>query len=690
LTEDATLYLSAFIDELVRSGVQDIVVSPGSRSTPLAVLAAEHAELQVWMNIDERSAGFFALGMAKAKRRPVALLCTSGTAAANYMPAVAEANLARVPLIVLTADRPHELRDVGAPQTIPQIGLYGDHVRWFMEMPIPESSSHMVRHARLTAARAAAEASGKPPGPVHLNFPLREPLLPNLDHPKLYGAGRDNGRSYVKVSSCPSQPDDRLVRELARELGTMSRIVIICGPHEEPGFTDAVCELAEKLCCPILADPLSQLRSGRHRLEHIVETYDAFLRDEQTASRLKPDVIIRFGAMPVSKPLLQYMHRHEDSRMIVVDEAGWRDPTLLATDMIYADSASLCRSLARALEVNATVDDCAGGGREGSGLDRMEGSADEGLLDSRMSSMEGSADEGLSDSRLGNGTDRMEGSAGEGLSDSRLGNGTDRMEASAGEGLPDSRMGSMKASVDDSRPDNGLSARTSGVWLNSWLRINRLTKQVLMQEAEEQLAAGEMFEGRIFTELGRTLPPDTVLFAGNSMPIRDLDTFYQANDHRIRIMANRGANGIDGLISTALGISATGARTVLVLGDLSFYHDMNALLAAKLHGLSLTIIVVNNDGGGIFSFLPQSGLPRHYEQLFGTPTGLDYAHAAAMYGATFERIKTWDRFRQACLQSIEASGLHVIEVPTDRAANVEHHRRIWRKLSERLSSMSEE
>jgi 2-succinyl-5-enolpyruvyl-6-hydroxy-3-cyclohexene-1-carboxylate synthase len=581
LSEGSTLYLSAFIDELVRSGVRHIVVSPGSRSTPLAVLAAEHPELRVWLNIDERSASFFALGLAKTRREAVALLCTSGTAAANYLPAVAEAYLARVPLVVLTADRPHELREVGAPQTIRQIGLYGSHIKWFMEMPIPEAGAQMIRHARITAARAVAAAMSRPCGPVHLNFPLREPLLPDLEAKNLFGAGRENGQAYTRFAQGFSVPDEAKFRALARELSAADGI-IVCGPLDIPGFAAAVTELAHQLRYPILADPLSQLRCGSHSREWVVDAYDAFLRDERVAGQLKPEVILRFGAMPVSAPLLQYIHRHAGCRYIIVDEGGWRDPTLLASEMIYADPVPFCRTLA--------------------------------------------------------------------------------------------------AIVAETKADRGVSA-----WSGQWLELNRETRAVLQESGED--TGGEMFEGRIFLELNDLLPSDTVLFAGNSMPIRDLDTFFRGSDRNIRIMGNRGANGIDGLISTAMGASAAGERAVLVLGDLSFYHDMNGLLAAKLHGLSLTVIVVNNDGGGIFSFLPQAGLPRHFEELFGTPTGLDFAPAVAMYGGTFARAATWEEFRRAFRQAFAAGGLQVIEVRTGRERNVELHRGIWRKLSDRLASM---
>lgn len=584
-------YLGAFMDELVRSGTRHIVISPGSRSTPLALLAAEHPDMKVWLHVDERSAGFFALGMAKARREPVALLCTSGTAAANYMPAVVEASLSRVPLIVLTADRPHELRDVGAPQTIDQIGLYGSHVKWFMEMPLPEATQHMYRHARMAGSRAAATAMAKPRGPVHLNFPLREPLVPDLHDPELFAAGRNDMPANTEVLSGISVLTDESLQRVADWLGGARRGVIVCGPYDEPGFAEAVTTLAEQLHMPILADPLSQLRSGPHGQRTVIAAYDAFLRDESTAERLKPDVLIRFGAMPVSKPLLQYMNRHDACPQLVVDEGGWRDPTLLASHMIHADPIALCRKLIEYFSQSAP-------------------------------------------------------------------HRTDK-----------------------------------GEWLAKWLRVDEVTRQVLDNytgaDALEDGWPEALFEGRIFPELKAMLPQDSVLFAGNSMPIRDLDTFYSSDAKNVRIMGNRGANGIDGLISSAAGIATAGKRTVLVVGDLSFYHDMNGLLAAKLHHLPLTIIIVNNDGGGIFSFLPQAGLPRHFEELFGTPIGLDYSHAAALYGGSFTRARSWDELRAALAESERIGGLQIIEIPTHRQDNVEQHRRIWQAVSQALAALAE-
>lgn len=587
-SDAATLYLSAFIDELVRSGLRHIVVSPGSRSTPLAVLAAEHISLKVWMNIDERSAAFFALGLAKASHETVALLCTSGTAAANYFPAITEANLSRVPLLVLTADRPHELRDVGAPQTINQIGLYGNHVKWFSEMPIPEDSAVMLRHARMMAARSLITADQEPKGPVHLNFPLREPLLPNLEHPQLFGAGRGDNSPYVAKRYGETLPAHIQLEQLATELKQVKHGIIVCGPIEHELLFEAVVDLANALQYPIVADPLSQLRG--YNDEFVIDAYDSFLREQEVVKSLQPDVFIRIGAMPVSKPMLQYMNAYPSARHIVVDEAGWRDPTLLISDRWLVNPITFCKQLAEVLQP----------------LQQSEG-------------------------------------------------------YSAAEQV-------------ESQSEPSL-------WLRQWQRINQLTTEVLQAEANSD-DSGMLFEGRVVTELQQLMPAFSTLFVGNSMPIRDVDTFFNKIDKPIRIMANRGANGIDGLVSTALGVSAHETKTVLLLGDLSFYHDLNGLLASKLYGLNLTIVLINNDGGGIFSFLPQAELPNHYEMLFGTPIGLDYEKVVTMYGGQFTRVKTWEQFREAFHLADATGGLQVIEVPTDRNENVSLHRQIWPKMAQ--------
>ncbi|VBB06116.1 menaquinone biosynthesis protein mend [Lucifera butyrica] len=570
-------YIGAFVDELVRCGVNQAVISPGSRSTPLALLMAEHPGMKVWMHIDERSAAFFALGMAKAQRKPVALVCSSGTAVANYLPAVVEAAQARVPLLALTADRPPELRAVGAPQTIDQIGIFGHFVKLFVEMSVPDDSPELLQYARSVAARASAMALAGPSGPVHLNFPLREPLLPDLS---IDGMFRESGRGgqdcYTRILTGPRYLEPEAGKSLAKQLQGMEKGLIICGPHDDPALASAVVSLAERLQYPVLADPLSQVRSGAHDKRWIVETYDSFLRDPDVVDRLTPEVVIRFGAMPVSKALLFYLKGLPLCRQIVVDEElGWRDPTLMATDMIYAGVVPFCR------ELNHWLDSLAAGSPQESS------------------------------------------------------------------------------------------------WAQKWLAVNELTRKELYNQGKSEA----LFEGRVFIELGETLPAAATLFVGNSMPVRDLDTFFFCNDRNIRILANRGANGIDGVVSTALGVAASDNPLVLVIGDLSFYHDLNGLLAAKLHGLNATVIVINNDGGGIFSFLPQARLPQHFEKLFGTPLGLDFKAVAEMYHGEFSRVRSWEEFRQTLQHCLAAKGLKIIEIPTNRADNVQRHREIWQAVS---------
>ncbi len=591
-------YVGAFLDELARSGVRHVCICPGSRSTPLAICSARHAGLKIWMHLDERSAAFFALGLAKTSREPVALVCTSGTAAANFMPAVVEARLAHVPLLLLTADRPPELRDVGAPQTIDQVRLYGSHVKWCVDMATPGASDDLLRYARATACRAVATALAVPRGPVHLNFPFREPLVPVRAPEEIPATlspvvlhGRPSGRPYVDVPRAGSmqRPAAAMLDEIADLILRTPRGVIVCGPLEVDGVAEPAGALAALAGYPIVADALSGLRAGSHDQTLVIDAYDAFLRASAVVQRLEPGLVLRLGATPTSKPLQQYLQRHPSCPHVVVSHGDWQDPALQAGIMFDADPAIVCRQLA-----------C-------------------------------------------------------------------RIEA---------------------RHDPAIAGDAS--WRNDWLDTNRRAREAL----ERELASiDEPFEGRVFAELRTLLPGGSTLWVGSSMPVRDLDTFFGKTSRPIRILANRGANGIDGVISSALGAAAARPGPhVLVIGDISFYHDMNGLLAAARYGLDLTVILLNNDGGGIFSFLPQAEEVSlldegdegrsPFEQLFGTPHGLDFAHAATLYSATFVRAGTWPGFRGAVEAGIEAGGLHIVEVRTERRRNVVLHRRCWPAVAE--------
>lgn len=570
-TEALSYYLGAFVDELTRLGVCETVISPGSRSTPLAMLMAEHESMKTYVHVDERSAAYFALGIAKAKRRPVAILCTSGTAAANYWPAVSEAFHSRVPLLILTADRPHELRDVGAPQAMNQLNLFGSFAKEFIEMALPEASERMYQYVRTTTARAIAVMNGAPSGPVHMNFPLREPLIPNFSLPNLWEGGKaGRANQYTSVTFGNSVLPPFHAGSLSKRLASMEKGLIVCGEMNDPSFAEEVAAFAAAYQYPILADPLSNVRSGKHEKENVLECYDAFLRNEEIQN-LQPDIIIRFGAMPVSKALTQYIQSRTSAVHLVIEKGGWRDPALIASEMIYADEVSVCRQLTAFASAN----------------------------------------------------------------------------------------------------------QRETAWLRMWRELNALAREHLSYAGLDE----EPFEGRVMMELADVLPDQSALFVGNSMPIRDVDTFFLTRDKKINILANRGVNGIDGTVSTALGASTHYEPLVLVLGDLSFYHDLNGLLAAKLHNLNATIVVINNDGGGIFSFLPQYAEKKHFEALFGTPLGLDYEHVVNMYHGVFSRPKTWEQFRSAVANGISSNGLHVIEIRTNRESNLQMHRALWATIS---------
>lgn len=590
-------YVGAFVDELTRSGVAHAVVCPGSRSTPLAITLAAHPALHVWMHVDERSAGFFALGMAKRLQKPVALLCTSGTAAANFLPAVVEAKLTHVPLLLLTADRPPELRDTGAPQAIDQNRLYGTHVKWFVEVALPEASNAALRYIRTLACRAAALTSAVPAGPVHLNMPFREPLtpVPLPDQPLPPVEKRDavawHGRAanapYVTVADAPlGAVEQDEIERLYKLLTQTPRGLIIAGPSLPATLKAPLLQLARRLVYPILADPLSQLRCGNHDHSLLLASYDAFLRLPVFTDKVEPCLVLRFGAMPTAKPLLLYLQHYADTcQQIVIDgQGGWQEPTQLAAELVHADPALLCQQL----------------------LVRL----------------------------------------GESQSD-------EKRDAS---------------------------------WLQTWLQAEKLTRQAMHATMQD---FSELFEGRIFSELAALPQPPTALYVSNSMPVRDLDTFFWGYEQDTQVVGNRGANGIDGVVSSALGFVApgeTGQRAVLVIGDLAFLHDLNGLLAARLHNLHLTIVLINNDGGGIFSFLSQAAHPEHFEQLFGTPTGLDFAPVVQMYHGTFQRVEQWEQFRTAMQQSFAATGLRVIEVRTERESNVRMHRQLWKAVKQALEA----
>jgi 2-succinyl-5-enolpyruvyl-6-hydroxy-3-cyclohexene-1-carboxylate synthase len=563
--ELVTYYLSAFIHTLSEQNVRSVVISPGSRSTPLAMLFEEHPDIQTYLDIDERSAGFLALGLAKSSAQPVALLCTSGTAAANYYPAVIESYLSHVPLIVITSDRPYELQHVAAPQTVDQQGMYGRHVKHYFQLELSEHDLSLLNYNQALASRAVAISVGLPNGPVHLNVPLREPLVPGR-------LNQNPATNATPVHQGVLALGRNQLQAISERIMSAKKGVIICGITARDARTFGIIELAEHAGFPVLADPLSQLRRGSHSMDTVIATYDTFLRNEHIASSFDPDLIIRFGAPPVSKAVKLWMERQACANFVIDGGMEWRDPISKATEMIYCDEQRFCEDL-----------------------------------------------------------------------------------------LP------------------LINKKNDTAWLHSWLTINRTTKAVLSSLRDEQLLSEE----KVFLKLTEWLPEKANLFVGNSMPIRELDSFLFTHSQSARIFANRGANGIDGVVSTAVGVALSRQRTILVIGDLSFFHDMNGLLAARQNQVNLTIILVNNDGGGIFSFLPQASDKTHFESLFGTPHGLDFAHTAELYGAHYTKISDWEAFDAALDDSQTIDGLNIIEIPTIREDNVKKHHALQQLLDER-------
>lgn len=581
------------VDELARSGVRDVCVSPGSRSAPLVSALVAHGGLRLWSHVDERSGAFFALGLARASRRPVAIVCTSGTAVANLLPAVVEAHQARVPLILLTADRPPELRDCGAGQTIDQLGIFGAHVRWFCELGTPDATPDAMRHVRAVACRAVAVASGDAgavAGPVHLNLPLREPLDPRpvpgdvadalLATPA--GRGRD-GAAWTRSARTRAAIDDETLEDIAALLARARRALVVAGPLDDadPATVPAVAGLCAALGAPLLAEMASNLRH-EPATRFLADAADAIVRAPQVEAASHgwmPDAIVRIGPPPTSKALATWLARRADVPQIVIDAAAtWADPASSATHLVVASPAVVCSSLAARLGALRAV---AGGRR----------SSDDAWLA--------------------------------------------RWQAAAGRARAVLDAGT---SHDDATPPR------------------------------------EAFEGHAIAALARALPEQARVYAGNSLAVRALDAFWPDDAPSPRVLVNRGANGIDGFVSSVLGAAAADPAlpTVGVCGDLSFYHDLNGLLAVRRHGVRAVLLVLNNDGGGIFDHLPIAAHRAGYEEHFATPHGLDFGPVVEMYGCAFERVTRPDQLATALSRALAAlpERTTVIELRFSRAGSL--------------------
>jgi 2-succinyl-5-enolpyruvyl-6-hydroxy-3-cyclohexene-1-carboxylate synthase len=555
------LWGSIMVETLVRSGVRRAVISPGSRSTPLAFALARHPGIEAIPILDERSAAFFALGLAKQDLQPVALLCTSGTAGAHYYPAVIEAHEAGVPLLVLTADRPPEMRSCASGQTIDQHRLYGDRVRFYHELAVPEANLPILRYLRQTVAHAVERTQAPYAGPVHLNVPFRDPLAPT-----------DDGGVAAKFAEAVDWDSFFGHLEPPRPVAVSSEVpalsasvhgVIIAGPvlaADPAAHAAAIGAIAQRLGWPVLADGLSAARNHASSVPHLITRYDAILRTPSAAEALRPEVVLCLGEWPTSKVLRTWVEASGAPVFFVTERPDNRDALHGSTRRIVASISTLAQGLPRADAPN--------------GYERLWA----------------------------------------------------HHEARALAAL-DARLSAEEALVEP-----------KAAWL-----------------------------------LGRHLPALSTVSVANSMPVRDMEFVWPANDRAIRILFSRGANGIDGTLSTALGAAHEGAPSVLLTGDLAFLHDSNGLLIAPRFRGSLTVVLINNRGGGIFEHLPVAQFDPIFEEFFATPQAVDFATLCKAHGIEHIRVADWKHF-ESLICALAGRGIRVLEIATDRKKDA-----AWRK-----------
>lgn len=562
LTNTNTALCTAFAEELARSGVKLAVVSPGSRSTPLALALWREPGIEVEIALDERSASFFALGAAQATGCPVALVCTSGTAAANYHPAVAEADLSSIPLIVLTADRPPELRDIGAGQTIDQIKLFGDAVRWFCEVGSHDADDSGLLHFRSTACRAFAAATGDPrPGPVHLNFPLRDPLAPIAGGGKVTATRRlalegraDGPLTAVEQATCGA--DRATVSRLVAMIQAAERILILAGRQTDPALRQPLARLANACRAPVLAEPTSQFRLGPHDRGAVITAYERIARRRQ--GELAPDLIIRLGEFPTSKQLRLWMAETDPAQIVVDPGYGWYEPVRTADLIVRCDPSTL--------------------------LHQIENTAEQ----------------------------RIDGPAG------------------------------------------------SSFW-NRWMEAEKEERLAIEQDWSKTAALNA---GEAQARLAQLQGDGNLVYTASSLAIRDQEESVPSLDRDLFFIANRGANGIDGLLASGLGAARASARpTTIVTGDLGFFHDVSSLALARALEVPVRIVVLNNEGGGIFERLPQreAMAADEFDSLMRTPAGHSIEDAARLYGLPFHRTPDLDSLEAAF--GADGDAVSVIEVP---------------------------
>ncbi|MGE5430211.1 MAG: 2-succinyl-5-enolpyruvyl-6-hydroxy-3-cyclohexene-1-carboxylic-acid synthase [Syntrophomonadaceae bacterium] len=576
-----SLWSEIFVKELADNGVKYACISPGSRNTPLTLAFSSNKNIKTHILVDERSNGFFALGLARASKSPVALVCTSGTAVAEFYPAIIEAFQQNIPLIVCTADRPPEMQDCGANQTIHQNNIYKNHIRWFCNAGLPGVTGKKLSRIKALANQAFFESQAK--GPVHINFPFRKPLEPFVFTDEINENILQNLVLRESITSANVIPAvGSITDKIYEKLKSSLRCIILAGPDEPvENFPCSLQHLASLFALPIIADGASQLRYGSHDKSNVFINFEGYLRSKEFSRKIEPELILHFGRTMTSKGMELFMEKTSSEYYIINEKGILFDPFGKTQGVLAMNSNEFCGEIIRKAE-----------------------------------------------------------------------------------------------SEDFKRQDN------------SWLEVFRSAERKAEGLKEEIIFKADFpFEGRIFKEAIRLMPQDSNLMISNSMPIRDLDYFSPKTESTLAVYNNRGASGIDGITSTALGIaSATMKPTVLITGDLAFYYDLNGLLASKKYSIPLVIVLINNDGGGIFEMLPISGYDENvFRDYFQTPHELDFSHFVKGYGGNFLDIKDWQDFREAFSGALKEPGLSVLHFRTDSKASTRLRKRFWDEVGKSLS-----
>ncbi|MFB2878578.1 2-succinyl-5-enolpyruvyl-6-hydroxy-3-cyclohexene-1-carboxylic-acid synthase [Floridanema aerugineum] len=563
-----TLWASIITETLKRLGLTTAIICPGSRSTPLTITFAQEKQIETIPVLDERSAAFFALGIAKQTNLPVALICTSGTAGANFYPAIIEAKESRIPLLIFTADRPPELRDCHSGQTIDQVKMYGNYPNWQTELATPSVEIGILNYLRQTIVYGWERSLFPTSGPVHFNIPFRDPLAPIPDRNTNYLKSAISLQNFFdsiqkKQLELPNYPSYSILHHL-QEWRNSERVIIVCGTASPPfpqEYCQAISHLSQILKAPVLAEGLSPLRNYKQLNTYLISTYDLILRNQQIAQQLTPEIVIQIGDLPTSKELRTWLETTQPKRWII-------DPSHHNFDPLHGKTTHL------RISVEQLANHC-------------------------------------------------------------------QFEAN-------------------------INNKYLQIWGNFEEKINQKINQK-MTEIEN------LFESKVAWLISQSLPPETTIFIANSMSVRDVEFFWQPNNSRIQPFFNRGANGIDGTLSTALGIAHRQKSSVMLTGDLALLHDTNGFLLRNKFVGHLTIILINNNGGGIFEMLPISKFEPPFEEYFATPQDINFAQLCATYNVEYELINSWQHLQQR-LNPLPEKGIRVLEIQTNRKADAK-----WRQ-----------